>query len=403
MSERHFRVCKLEGKNIELGGVSISSKASPGSAARKLLTSIAHHKGLKKNKKTSLPKVKYCIQEYTQGSSKKIYGPYVGHFHKYTAAELKKAETAGGKVKFTMKPVVKLAKGKNNMKGGLVNNKSEVYKLVENIFEQPGQPGQIFQKNEALIIGFNKNTKQYLVIKQIKDNLHYLVDFLNQCWLSRTGYCIGRSSFEMKIGKDTHHVCYKKSDIEDNKKEIFSFISLKSRNDKEFGTIIKNNNNNLTQVRNNSSSTQPKNNSLVQVSLDNNNNKILKDFDVNYLLATFVNDQELRNINIVKNKLRDETITDEKYYIIRKGKELFGIPKDLSKFPKNFLFKNIVLINTEKLKNGIIELDCKQDQFFKQKITKVCTKLGNEFSGCNPLEKCSRQSGSGGKKRKIKK
>ena len=118
MNEKHFRVCKLEGKNIELGGVSISSKASPGSAARKLLTSIAHHKGLKKNKKASMPKVKYCIQEYTQGSSKKIYGPYVGHYHKYTAAELKKAETAGGKVKFTMKPVVKLAKGKNNMKGG---------------------------------------------------------------------------------------------------------------------------------------------------------------------------------------------------------------------------------------------------------------------------------------------
>jgi hypothetical protein len=117
-SERHFRVCKLEGKNIELGGVSISSKASPGSAARKLLTSIAHHKGLTKNKKASMPKVKYCIQEYTQGSSKKIYGPYVGHYHKYTAAELKKAETAGGKVKFTMKPVVKLAKG--NMKGGSV-------------------------------------------------------------------------------------------------------------------------------------------------------------------------------------------------------------------------------------------------------------------------------------------
>ena len=49
-----------------------------------------------------MTKVKFCIQEYTQG--------YVGHFHKYTAAELKKAATAKGKVKFTMKPVVKLAK-----------------------------------------------------------------------------------------------------------------------------------------------------------------------------------------------------------------------------------------------------------------------------------------------------
>jgi len=120
MTERHFRVVQLEGKKVEIGGVSISSKASPGNAARKLLTSIAHHKGLKKNKKPSMGKVKFCIQEYTQGSSKKVYGPYVGHFHKYTGEELKKAMTADGKVKFTMKPVVKLAKG--NMKGGEEKN-----------------------------------------------------------------------------------------------------------------------------------------------------------------------------------------------------------------------------------------------------------------------------------------
>ena len=42
-----------------------------------------------------MSKVKFCIQEYTQGSSKKVYGPYVGHFHKYTAAELKKAIRSG--------------------------------------------------------------------------------------------------------------------------------------------------------------------------------------------------------------------------------------------------------------------------------------------------------------------
>ena len=129
-SERHFRVVQLDGKKVEFGGVSITSKASPGSAARKLLTSIAHEKGLKKNKKASMPKVKFCIQEYTQGSSKKVYGPYVGHFHKYTAAELKKAKTAKGKIKFTMKPVVKLAKGKNNMKGGNIKD----YKIDVNTF-----------------------------------------------------------------------------------------------------------------------------------------------------------------------------------------------------------------------------------------------------------------------------
>jgi hypothetical protein len=133
MTERHFRVVQLEGKKVEIGGVSVSSKASPGSAARKLLTSIAHHKGLKKNKKASMPKVKFCIQEYTQGSSKKVYGPYVGHYHKYTAAELKKAMTADGKVKFTMKPVVKLVKGKN-MKGGAQFNFNEKLKNFRNKF-----------------------------------------------------------------------------------------------------------------------------------------------------------------------------------------------------------------------------------------------------------------------------
>ena len=135
MTERHFRVVQLDGKKVEFGGVSITSKASPGSAARKLLTSIAHEKGLKKNKKASMPKVKFCIQEYTQGSSKKVYGPYVGHFHKYTAAELKKATTAKGKIKFTMKPVVKLSKG--NMKGGYYNGESSFFDrfmLIQNYF-----------------------------------------------------------------------------------------------------------------------------------------------------------------------------------------------------------------------------------------------------------------------------
>ena len=49
--DRHFRVVKLNGEEVEIGGVSITTKASPGDAARKLLSSIAHEKGLKKNKK----------------------------------------------------------------------------------------------------------------------------------------------------------------------------------------------------------------------------------------------------------------------------------------------------------------------------------------------------------------
>tara|TARA_B110000483_G_C18194200_1_gene542265 strand:+ start:2429 stop:3061 length:633 start_codon:yes stop_codon:yes gene_type:complete len=108
--DRHFRVVSLENKNVSLGGVSISSVASPSDAARKLLKSIAHEKGLEKMKKLNMGKVKFSIQEYTQGSKKKTYGPYVGHYRKYSAEEMKKATTAKGKVKFTMKPVVKLNK-----------------------------------------------------------------------------------------------------------------------------------------------------------------------------------------------------------------------------------------------------------------------------------------------------
>ncbi len=111
--ERHFRVVELDGKKTEIGGVSITNAASPSSAARKLLSSIAHEKGFKKMKKLDLGKVHFKIQEYTRGSKNKVYGPYVGYFHKYTAEELKKAKTAGGKQSFTMKPVVKLSNGKN--------------------------------------------------------------------------------------------------------------------------------------------------------------------------------------------------------------------------------------------------------------------------------------------------
>ena len=69
--DRHFRVVKMEGKNVSLGGVSITDKASPGDAARKLLKSIAHEKGLEKMKKLNMGKVSFSIQEYTQGSKKK--------------------------------------------------------------------------------------------------------------------------------------------------------------------------------------------------------------------------------------------------------------------------------------------------------------------------------------------
>ena len=91
---RHFRVVELDGKKVSIGNVSITNKGSPSDAARKLLTSIAHEKGLKKMKKLDLGKVKFKIYQYSRNFKNKTYGPYEGFFHKYTAAELKKAKTA---------------------------------------------------------------------------------------------------------------------------------------------------------------------------------------------------------------------------------------------------------------------------------------------------------------------
>ena len=110
--ERHFRVIELDGKKVSFGEAKIKPGQSPLNAASKLLRSIAAEKGMKKKQKLKL-KAKYLIQEFTQGSKKKIYGPYKGSYKEYTAAEKKKATTAGGKVMFTMKPVVKLVKGNN--------------------------------------------------------------------------------------------------------------------------------------------------------------------------------------------------------------------------------------------------------------------------------------------------
>ena len=114
--ERHFRVCELGGKKVHIGGVSLKHGQSPLSAAMKLLSSIAHEKGLEKMNKLKLGTVHFSIQEYTRGSKGKVYGPYRGHFHEYTAAERKLAVTAKGKQGFKMKPVVKLMKKKNNNK-----------------------------------------------------------------------------------------------------------------------------------------------------------------------------------------------------------------------------------------------------------------------------------------------
>ena len=67
-SKRHFKV--IIGNKEH--GLYISS--TPSSAARKVVTKLCADN---KNKK-----VEFCIRETTQGSNKKIYGPYIGYMQK---------------------------------------------------------------------------------------------------------------------------------------------------------------------------------------------------------------------------------------------------------------------------------------------------------------------------------
>ena len=116
---RHFKVSKLNGKDVDFGSAEIKGDRTPLSAAKKLLKSIAHQQGLYKSNKLKLS-CTFEIRETTRGHAK-VYGPYSGKYHKYSANELKEASTKGGKILFSMKPLVKKVKKtvkKNNLKGG---------------------------------------------------------------------------------------------------------------------------------------------------------------------------------------------------------------------------------------------------------------------------------------------
>lgn len=115
---RHFKIVELNGKEVKLDyGAAIKEHQTPLNAAKKLLKSICLHMGLKGMKKLQC-NATYVIKETTQGSSKKMYGPYHGKYSKYTPAEAKKAMASG--ISFKMKPVVKLHKEKKNMKKNMM-------------------------------------------------------------------------------------------------------------------------------------------------------------------------------------------------------------------------------------------------------------------------------------------
>ena len=113
LSKRHFKLVSLNGHIVNFDASSyISIGKSPSNAARKILTSIAHHKNLFGKDKIKLGLVSFVIRETTHGSKTKEYGPYKGQFKKYTPSEIKKAsykiKTTGKNIVKTMKPVIHL-------------------------------------------------------------------------------------------------------------------------------------------------------------------------------------------------------------------------------------------------------------------------------------------------------
>ena len=114
--ERHFVLVELNQKPVDFeASATLKEGQTPLSAAKKMLKSIAHHRNLKGMNKLNL-KVVFSIRETTRGSSKKVYGPYSGKYHKYTPEELKSREGAyGDKVKAMpkLKPVVKIYKSRD--------------------------------------------------------------------------------------------------------------------------------------------------------------------------------------------------------------------------------------------------------------------------------------------------
>jgi isopenicillin N synthase-like dioxygenase len=116
---RHFKLIEADKKEMNVGYVKVNNSGTPLSAAKKLFKSLCHVKNLNGDDKLKLRST-FTIQETTNLSKKKIFGPYVGYYKKLTEKEKKEASRAG--VQFEMRSVVKLVnsekESKRNKNGG---------------------------------------------------------------------------------------------------------------------------------------------------------------------------------------------------------------------------------------------------------------------------------------------
>jgi hypothetical protein len=144
-SKRHFRVVIGNKEN----GLYISS--TPSSAARKAVSKLCAD-----NKKK---KVEFSIREITQGSNKKVYGPYIGYMQKLDNP----IELEGRVIRY--KPIVK----RNNQIGGSLKVGDLVMATDSRIIEE-------FRKNKRI----NK-----FIVKDIFDNGTISIVHINKAHINK--------------------------------------------------------------------------------------------------------------------------------------------------------------------------------------------------------------------------
>ncbi len=170
---RHFKLIEADKKELNVGYVKISENASPLSAAKKLFKSLCHHRKLNGENKLKCQST-FTIQETTQDSRKKIYGPYKGHWKKLTAKEQEEAGRAG--IQFTMRSVVQLVNSKTKKdkkkrpakKGGSEEDEEvkEVYDTDSGVSSDEEEEEEVEEEEEEekSVKGGKKNIKMNVKI-----------------------------------------------------------------------------------------------------------------------------------------------------------------------------------------------------------------------------------------------
>jgi hypothetical protein len=147
-SKRHFTVVM----NSNEHGLYVSS--TPSSAARKAVSKLCADN---KNKK-----VEFSIRETTQGSNKKVYGPYLGYMQKLE----KPVELEGRVIRY--KPIVKLKKSlkKNNQIGGSLKVGDHVRSLNKLMIENLRQKNK---ENRYIVLKVFPPKFGTILIRHIQD------------------------------------------------------------------------------------------------------------------------------------------------------------------------------------------------------------------------------------------